>query len=603
MLAHLIAPDRAKTLPGLFRERVAATPDKPAYRQYDASSESWKSFTWREVATEVARWQAALVREGLVPGDRVAVMLRNSVEWVIFDQAALGLGLVTVPLYPDDRPDNAAWILDHAGARLLLVEGRFQQRKVADIVASARSLDRVVSLEAPEKLMDWNPRLVPAEAWLKAAAGTEVPVRELHADLLASIVYTSGTTGRPKGVMLTHDNLLWNAWYASRAVALAEDEVFLSFLPLSHTLERTDGYYLSMLAGSEVVYARSINLLAQDLQSIRPTVLISVPRVYERFHARIRDALAKKGQTAMRLFEAAVEVGWHRFEYLQGRAAWHPRLLAWPLLKKLVADGITARLGGRLRYAISGGAALPPEIARAFVGLGVPLLQGYGLTEASPVVTVNRPESNIPASIGTPLLGVEVRIGENFELLTRSRCVMRGYWDDAAATAAVIDGAGWLHTGDQARLDEHGHFHIIGRIKDIIVLSNGEKVPPADMEAAIALDPLFEQVMIVGEGRPFLAALVVLNREHWEHWCREQKLDAARAETLADSRVNRLLLARLTGHLGHFPGYAEVRRAHFTLEPWTVENGLLTPTLKTRRARIAEHYAHEIEALFQGLSA
>ncbi len=598
-----ITPDQVQTLPGLFRARVAATPDAPAYRQFDAAADAWTSLSWAEVAREVARWQAALTQEGLVPGDRVAVMLKNCVEWVIFDQAALGLGLTTVPLYPDDRPDNAAWIIGHAGARLLLMEGRFQNRKLAEILARAPSLTRVVSLLPPENPADWGTQCVSADDWLRRAAGTPVPAPRLAPDMPASIVYTSGTTGRPKGVMLSHANMLWNAWYSSRCVALGADDVFLSFLPLSHMFERIGGYYLPMLAGSEVVFARSINLLAQDLLAVRPTVLISVPRIYERMYARIRDALAKKGRAAQALFGLAAAIGWQRFERDQGRAPWHPRLLAWPLLKKLVADSVRQRLGGRLRYAVSGGAALPPEIARTFIGLGVPLLQGYGLTEAGPVVAVNRPDSNIPESIGKPLPGVELRIGEHDELLTRSRCVMRGYWDDPAASAAAIDGAGWLHTGDQARVDARGHFHITGRIKDIIVLNNGEKVPPDDMQAAISLDPLFEQALVVGEGRPYLGVLAVLNAERWPAWCAEHAFDAARQDLLGDGRVHKLLLARISALLKGFPGYAQIRRAHFTLEPWTVENGLLTPTLKMRRRSIAARYAKEIDALFRDFSA
>ena len=602
MSVEAISPDRAQTLAGLFRERVAATPDRPAYRQFDSAEETWKSFSWAAVAREVARWQAALTMEGLVPGDRVAVMLKNCVEWVIFDQAALGLGLVTVPLYLDDRPDNAAWTLDNAGARLLLVEGRHQHRKVAEIVTTSRSLTRVVSLLPPEKLADWSPLFVLAEDWLKSGVGTEVPARRISADMLASIVYTSGTTGRPKGVMLTHENLLWNAWYSSRCVDLDENGVFLSFLPLSHALERTGGYYLPMIAGCEVAYARSASLLAQDLQLLRPTVLVSVPRIYERVHARILDALSGRDKVAQAMFRLAVDIGWRRFEHAQGRAPWHPQLLLWPLLQRLVADGVTQKLGGRLKYAISGGAPLSPEIARIFIGLGVPLLQGYGLTEAAPVVSVNRPASNRPASIGQPLEGMETKIGDNDELLIRSRCVMRGYWDNPEATAAVIDGAGWLHSGDQVRVDEHGHLYITGRIKDIIVLSNGEKVPPGDMESAIALDPLFEQVMIVGEGQAYLAVVAALNDEQWQAWCKAQRLDAARTDILKDSRVNKMLLARLSSRLRGFPGYAQVRRAHFTLEPWTVENGLLTPTLKMKRAQLAARYKNELDTLFRELA-
>ena len=603
MTATPFHPDTLATLPGLFRARVAATPDQVAYRQFDEAKNDWVSFSWAQVAAEVARWQAALAKEGLVPGDRVAVMLKNSVEWVIFDQAALGLGLVTVPLYLDDRPDSAAWILDHADARLLLVEGKFQHKKLAEIAGTAKSLQRIVSLVPPENgLADWSARFVVAADWLAEAAGTPVPERHLTPDLLASLVYTSGTTGRPKGVMLTHENLLWNAFYASQCAGFGAHEVFLSFLPLSHTLERTGGYYMPMLLGAEVAYARSIALLAQDLQTIRPSVLVSVPRIYERVHTRIRDSLEKKGALARLLFGLAVWVGWRRFERSQGRVRWTPEQWLWPLLHKLVAGSVTEKLGGRLTMAISGGAALCPQIARVFTGLGVPIYQGYGLTESSPVVTVNRPWSNVPASIGQALPGVEVKIGDDDELLTRSRCLMRGYWKNEDATRAMIDADGWLHTGDQARVDADGHYTIIGRIKDIIVLSNGEKVPPADMESAILLDPLFEQVMIVGEGKPFLAALVVLNEEHWRGFAAHLRADPAQPDTLRDPRVVKALTRHVAHQLKHFPGYAQVRRLHLELKPWTVDDGLLTPTLKVKRREVLERYRAQVEALYADLA-
>jgi long-chain acyl-CoA synthetase len=599
MTAASFHPDTLGTLCGLFRARVAATPEQVAYRQFDEARDTWVSFTWAQVAAEVARWQAALVKEGLVPGDRVAVMLKNSVEWVIFDQAALALGLVTVPLYLDDRPDSAAYILDHADARLLLVEGKFQHRKLAEIAGSVHSLQRIVSLAAPEnRLADWSSRFAVAADWLAAAAGTPVPERHLSADLLASLVYTSGTTGRPKGVMLTHENLLRNAWYAMQCADFGPHEVFLSFLPMSHTLERTGGYYLPMLLGAEVAYARSIAQLALDLQIIRPTIMVSVPRIYERVHTRILDSLEKKGVAARVLFRLAVWVGWRRFERSQERLGWTPEQLLWPLLDRLVARSVTEKLGGHLKMAISGGAALCPQIARVFIGLGVPIFQGYGLTEASPVVTVNRPASNVPASIGQPLPEVEVKIGDDDELLTRSRCLMRGYWKNEEATRAMIDAEGWLHTGDQARVDAAGHYTIIGRIKDIIVLSNGEKVPPADMESTILLDPLFEQVMIVGEGKPYLAALVVLNEEHWQTFAAGLHVDPSQPATLRDPRVVKALTRHVAHQLKHFPGYAQIRRLYPELRPWTVDEGLLTPTLKVKRNQVLDRYQAAVEAMY-----
>jgi long-chain acyl-CoA synthetase len=353
-----------------------------------------------------------------------------------------------------------------------------------------------------------------------------------------------------------------------------------------------------MLIGGEVAYARSIAQLAKDLEAIRPTALISVPRIYVRVYGRIQDGLAKKKPLARMLFDLAVRVGWRRFERAQGRAGWHPELLLWPLLDKLVARTVVDKLGGRLTVAVSGGAALSPDIARVFIGLGVPIYQGYGLTETSPVVCVNRPESNLPASIGQPIPGIEVRIGDNDELLTRSRCVMRGYWKNEEATRAMIDADGWLHSGDKARLDANGHFSIIGRIKDIIVLNNGEKVPPSEMESAILLDPLFEQVMLVGEGKPYLAALTVLNEEHWQSFAASLDIDPAQPAALSDLRVQKALTRRVALHLKHFPGYAQIRRLHPELTPWTVDNGLLTPTLKIKRNLVLERYQSAVEAMY-----
>jgi long-chain acyl-CoA synthetase len=399
--------------------------------------------------------------------------------------------------------------------------------------------------------------------------------------------------------MLTHENMLWNAFYASQCANFGPHEVFLSFLPLSHMLERTGGYYLPMLLGAEVAYARSIAQLAQNLEDVRPTVLISVPRIYERVYGRIQDGLAKKGPLARMVFELAVRAGWRRFERGQGRANWHPELLLWPLLDRLVAGKVVEKLGGRLKLAISGGAALSPDIARVFIGLGVPIYPGYGLTETSPVVCVNRPGSNLPASIGQPLPGVEVRIGDNEELLTRSRCVMRGYWQDEAATRAIIDPDGWLHSGDKASVDaNNGHYAIIGRIKDIIVLNNGEKVPPTDMESAILLDPLFEQVLVVGEGKPYLAALTVLNPEQWQAFAATLNVDPWSHAALCDPRVVKALTHRVARRLKHFPGYAQIRRLHLELKPWTVDDGLLTPTLKLKRNQVLDRYRAAVEAMY-----
>jgi long-chain acyl-CoA synthetase len=297
------------------------------------------------------------------------------------------------------------------------------------------------------------------------------------------------------------------------------------------------------------------------------------------------------------LFELAVRAGWHRFEREQGRTGWSPLLLLWPLLRQRVAQPVLARLGGRLRIAVSGGAPLSAEVSRLFIGLGLPLVQGYGLTETSPVVSVNRLEDNDPASVGPPLRGIQVRVGENDELLVRSPSNMLGYWNNHAATARMIDRDGWLRTGDQARV-EHGRIHITGRIKDILVLSNGEKVPPADMELAIGLDPLFEQVLVIGEGRPFLSALLVLNADLWPSLAREYGLDPATQESLRDPRLVKEVLRRTGGALRGFPGYAKIRRAILLLEPWSIDDGLLTPTMKVKRNEVVKRFGDRVEQAY-----
>ncbi len=600
---NLISVEEANTLDGLLARRIHRSPDGLAYQYYDRGGKCWRELTWRQMGEAVARWQQALAAEGLKPGDRVGVLLRNCPEWLMWDQAALSLGLVTVPLYTDDRPDNVAYILDEAGVKALLVQdaGRWKRLVPALPEEGEGSLKRVLLLDdgrEAEKFERNDDRVVRVSRWLPQTSGPLKVRQGADPHELASIVYTSGTTGRPKGVMLSHHNMLFVAHASLTMLDCYEEDKFLSFLPLSHTLERTAGYYLPMMAGAAVAFSRSVAQLGDDLMKVRPTAIIAVPRIFEKVYGRIRDQLKKKPPLARRLFEMAVDVGWARFEHQQGRAGWSPWLLLWPVLERLVARNVVAKLGGRLRLAVSGGAPLSPEVARVFIGLGIPIVQGYGLTETSPVISVNPLEDNVPESVGLPIRGVEVKIGDNDELLVRGPGVMLGYWNNHKATTETIDPDGWLHTGDQARIDESGHIYITGRIKDILVLSNGEKIPPADMELAIALDPLVDQVMVVGEGRPYLTALVVLNPEHWKELAAELGLDPDDPTALEHKAVHNRMLKRIQKALKDFPGYAKIRKVHLTLEPWTIEAGLITPTLKVKRPKVLEHHADAVEAMY-----
>jgi long-chain acyl-CoA synthetase len=354
-----------------------------------------------------------------------------------------------------------------------------------------------------------------------------------------------------------------------------------------------------MMAGSSVAYARSIPELAEDLRIIRPTVLIAVPRIFERVHAKIQAKLADEPAAARKLFAAAVNVGWRRFEYAQGRRPWSVDLLLAPPLDGLVGRKIRKRLGGRLRIAVSGGAPISPRIARFFIGLGIPLVQGYGLTEAGPVVSLNPLEDNRPASVGVPLPGVQTRIGAQDELFVRSAGVMLGYWNQPQATAAVLDAEGWLRTGDQARM-EGDHIVITGRLKEVIVLSNGEKVAPANLETAIMTDGLFSQVLILGEGRPFLTALVVLDPQGYARLAADAGLSPDPGAGSRNPRLEEILVERVGRLLAAFPGHAKVPRLAVVPGPWTVDDDLLTPTLKLKRDHLLERHRRDVERLYEG---
>lgn len=599
--SEALDPARAEHLSGLFFERVGLTPEAIAYWQFDPASHQWQHTTWADMAFEVGCIQAAMQRDGLQKGERIALMLKNSREWVLFDQAALGLGLVVVPLYTDDRPENVVHILKQTNARMLVVDGRRQWRGLQQAGEPLAALKRIVTLQSVgDEDGSSGGNLAAMSDWLFGAKGA--PIRyQGNADDLATIVYTSGTAGRAKGVMLSHANILENAAACSQIARINHQDRFLSFLPLSHTLERTAGYYLPMLCGAEVAFARNVQTLAEDLQIMQPTLLISVPRIYEKVFERLQRQIETRGRLAKTLFEQTVVVGWYRYLCQQQRPPkekplW-PMGLLWPLLDAKVAAKLRARLGGRLRFAICGGAPLSPRLAKVFTAMGVPVLQGYGLTEAAPVVSVNPPEDNRVETIGKPLENVQVRLGEQNELLVQGPGVMLGYWQNESATQDAIDDQGWLHTGDQAYIEESGHLRITGRLKDIIVLANGEKVPPADMETAIALDPLIDQIMIVGEGHHQLVALVVVNPDTFAEFVRDYDFDPSDPQTLEDRFVEKLILKRINKRLVDFPGYAQIRRVGLIDSPWSIESGLLTPTQKLKRPLIEREYQSLIEQL------
>ena len=585
------------TLADLLLRRIECDPDGAAYRQYSSQS-GWSCFNWRDVGAQVSRWRQALLASGLQPGDRVAVMLHNCLDWVLFDQAALGLGLVVVPIYMGDRPENIAYVINDSASRLLLLDS-LQEWQAVEATGHLQVESLTVVVRNDVETADRPHKVVALRQWLEQggvnvhpAVGTDAWPAVIP-EQLATIVYTSGTTGRPKGVMLTHANILSNLVAAVELVQLRTSDTLLSFLPLSHMLERTAGYYMPIFTGAEVAFARSIDLLTEDFQQIQPTVVISVPRIFERVEQAVQSRIAGRARLVGRLFELTVKVGWQQFEYQQQRGQKPALAFLLPLLLRLFAKPVLAALGGRLRFAVCGGAPLPPQVSRTFIALGLPLLQGYGLTETSPAISLAVLNDNRPDSVGSLLPGVEVKIAADDEIICRGANVMAGYWRNQEATDAVLDSEGWFHTGDCGRLDGK-HLYITGRLKEIIVLANGEKVPPADMEHAICRDPLIEQCMVLGEGRPFLGAIVVTSREELA------RLTSSAEKEFSAEELREQLLSRIALAIDEFPGYAKIYRITVTDDPWTVDNGLLTPTLKLKRPAVESRFEAEIEQLYAG---
>ncbi len=606
------------TLPELFQYRCQATPAAEAYRWFDAASNQWQSFSWADMQQHVAQWARAVQAcqltggaQGQLQGARIATLLTHSVHAICIDQAGLSLGCATVPLHANDNAGNIAFILADAGASLLLINRLDTWHKIVATGTPLPALQYVVvddpaqdaiNTEAASAHPAGATKVIRLKEWLAMADQAQSAAASPQPADMAAIVYTSGTTGKPKGVMLSHNNVVSDVKATLGRVQATQDDVFLSFLPVSHTFERTVGYYLPMAVASTVVYSRSVAQLAEDMLSVRPTILVSVPRIYERIYAKIQEKLGDSGFKRA-LFNAAASKGWachcaaHHLKNTDAPQGGWARLLPWSILQKKVAQPILDLFGGRLRIAVTGGAAIPPVVSHSFLGLGLQLVQGFGMTETAPVLTANSLAHNDPSTVGKPLAGMEVRIGDNKELQARGPNIMMGYWNRPEDTQKAFTDDGWLKTGDQAEIID-GEVRIVGRIKEIIVTATGEKVPPGDIEQALCADPLFEQSLVVGEQQAFIACVAVVNQDEWKRLATSLGLDPQDPASLQAPAARKAVQTRID-HLCHgFAKYAVPRAVRLTTEPWTIDNGLMTPTLKLRRPQLMEKFAGEIAAMY-----
>ena len=567
------------------------------------SEGQWRPLSWKETASAIETLARGLIAAGLKDGERVLLVSENRPEWLIADVAIMAAGGVTVPAYTTNTIADHRHLLNNSGARLAIVSTRPLAERVIGAALTADHSCAVIAIDSLKLQQDPGIDLKSWQEVMALGAASTLSIQERVAKQrrtdTACLIYTSGTGGAPKGVMLSHGSILANSSGAHDVLAEIglDNEVFLSFLPLSHAYEHTGGQFFPISIGAQIYYAESIDQLAANMAETHPTIMTAVPRLYEMMRGKILTTLSRQGGMKAKLFLWAVSIGSKRYE--------HPEQLGLIerlgdlALDKLVRAKVAARFGGRLKALVSGGAPLNYEVGLFFTALGVRILQGYGQTEAGPVISVNPVNAVKIDSVGKALNGVEVKIAEDGEILVRGEGVMQGYWGDPEGTARAIHD-GWLHTGDIGVIDADGYIKITDRKRDIIVNSGGDNISPQRVEGFLALQPEIAQAMVYGDRRPHLVALLVPDAEHAKHWAESRGKRARLADLIQDGEFRRHLTDALDRVNQHLSPIEKIRRFAAIAEPFTVDNEMATPTLKIRRHVIKARYEELLQGLYEG---
>jgi long-chain acyl-CoA synthetase len=567
----------------------------------DKRDKVWTDRSWTEVSAAAGKLRAGLLGLGVRPGDRVAILSENCPEWIIVDQAILGLGAIVVPLYTTSGLEETAHVISDSGAKVIAANGPEMVRKILGLSSSIPDVTAIVAMHSGAES---TPAANGTPAVMSAASlSGEAPaaIVEGSSDDLATLIYTSGTTGTSKGVMLSHGNLLANAEDSLAALGLNNTDMTLSHLPIAHSFERTAGYYTVAMAGGTIAFAESLGQIASNLIEVEPTVVLTVPRLLEVIHSRVMRTVETSPPMRQRLFKMALNAGEQAADYRNRGKPLPPMLaLSMAVFRRLVFARVRGIFGSRIRYLISGGAPLPIEINRFLSAAEVPIVEGYGLTEAAPVVAVNLHNGKTRiGTVGLPLKRIQVQTAPDGELLLRGPNIMRGYYKLEAETKEAIDENGWLHTGDIAKIDVEGYISITDRKKEIIVLSGGKNISPAYVEGKLTGDKFISQACVIGDRRKHLAALVVPDYENLVDFLKENDLDPKNADALAKSKaLKSLIQGRIRDINKQLSDVEAVATFTIVPQPFTQENGELTPSLKVRRKIVQAHFKEQIDSMY-----
>jgi long-chain acyl-CoA synthetase len=597
------------TIPGMFLElvqRFENTPSKFAFMR--KSGGKYEGISYAQLREMVENFAAGLLELGVERGDRVGIVSENRLEWVIADFATAAIGAVNVPIFPTLTPKQIEYIYNNCSASCIIVSNSFQLNKILKVASELRALEHIIVMNddtafQPGMIRSFKNVMELGAKKYSLAERRDMFLKNSEAvqpDDLLTLIYTSGTTGNPKGVMLTHKNVVSNIHGANAAIEILASDLLLCYLPMCHAYERTAGYYTAFSAGATIAFAESIETVAENLREVQPTIVTSVPRLFERIKGRVLAAVEKDKPAKQKIFNWAMEIG-RTYIIAQENGKISGLLKAkYSLADKLVFAKIRARTGGKIRFFVSGGAALPLDIAQFFKILGIDIIEGYGLTEASPILAANRIGDIEFGTVGKPLENVQVEIADDGEILAKGPNVMRGYWKDQQATDEAIDADGWLHTGDIGKFTEKGNLAITDRKKHLFISSGGKNISPQPIEQLLTGIKYIDQCLLIGDKREYCTALVVPDFEVLKGFADANGISAGtNEELLQNPKIYDLFKAEIDSHQRDLAKYERVRKFTLLPEAFTVENGGMTPTLKIKRKDVEKKFSEIIEKMYQ----